>query len=196
MSDTLVANPEFKPEVSPELSPAAPSVEATTSTTIPPIKALAAFLQDKWWEKLQEDRASRAILRRTTSLDEVCLTPVYQRLYQFLKKQHLLLGEPPAQQDRLALTLGVLARVKENASDSLPALMGLPAEGSDRPRVSTLRFQRLLESPDLDDLYNGLCRTLALTRYHANVQELAVDLLTWGNATRKRWAYTYPWPAL
>lgn len=34
----------------------------------------------EWWQGLEKDRASRAVLRRASSLTEISLTPAYQRL--------------------------------------------------------------------------------------------------------------------
>ena len=64
----------------------------------------------------------------------------------------------------------------------------------DKPRVSPLRFTRLLESPDIDALFAGLRRTLPLLHNQADVLALATDVVNWGDAVKKRWAYGYDWP--
>ncbi len=65
----------------------------------------------------------------------------------------------------------------------------------ERPAFSELRFRRLLDSPSIDEVFIGLRRALPLVAYQANVLELANDVLFWGDGVKKRWAYTYRWPA-
>ena len=57
-----------------------------------------------------------------------------------------------------------------------------------------MRFQSLLESPDLDSLYSGLRRVLPLLQRPASIVALADDLLCWGDDVKKTWAYDYEWP--
>ena len=64
----------------------------------------------------------------------------------------------------------------------------------DKPAVSPLRFMRLLESPDIDALFSGLRRALPLIQHRADVLQLATDVVNWGDAVKKRWAYAYRWP--
>ena len=96
--------------------------------------------------------------------------------------------------DRLAAVVGLLAHVKQNDQRALAKGMSLREEGGDRPCVSELRFRRLLESPDLDALFIGLRRVLPLMNHGVNVLALANDLVYWGDAIKKRWAYEYEWP--
>jgi CRISPR system Cascade subunit CasB len=65
----------------------------------------------------------------------------------------------------------------------------------DKPCISPLRFTRLLESPDVDALFSGLRRALPLLQHRTDVLALATDVVNWGDAVKKRWAYAYHWPA-
>lgn len=147
-----------------------------------------------WWEGLEDDRASRAVLRRASSITAVSLTPPYQRLYQRL----LIVGWPdkaaPYQNDHLAAVAGLLAHIKQNDGRALAKAMSQKEPGQDRPPVSELRFMRLLESPDLDALFSGLRRALPLAQHSVDVLALANDVVHWGDAVKKRWAYSYEWP--
>jgi len=67
---------------------------------------------------------------------------------------------------------------------------GGPAEA---PPLSELRFKRLLEAPDADALFTGLRRALPLLQHRADVCALATDVVNWGDAVKKRWAYGYAW---
>ncbi|MBI3045721.1 MAG: type I-E CRISPR-associated protein Cse2/CasB [Betaproteobacteria bacterium] len=147
-----------------------------------------------WWKGLDDDRASRAILRRAADVTAVTLTAPYQRLYRRLCEA----GWSDARRnDALAAAVGLLAHVREGDDNakSLAASMSTRIEGGDRPRVSKLRFMRLLESPDLEALFTGLRRALPLMNHRVDVLMLANDVVEWGDKVKKNWAYNYEWPA-
>ena len=92
----------------------------------------------------------------------------------------------------LAAAAGLLAHVREADERSLPVAMS--QRDGDKPRVSALRFRRLLEAPDVDTLFTGLRRTLPLLQHRADPLALTTDVVNWGDRVRKRWAYDYDWP--
>lgn len=148
----------------------------------------------RWWQGLDTNRGDRAELRRAHNLTAIALTSAYQHLYRTL----LSYGWPEADKpennwrnERLAAIAGLLAHVKNPNERSLPVIM---SEG-ERPPFSELRFRRLLESSSIDEVFSGLRRALPLVAYQANVLELANDVLFWSDDVKKRWAYTYRWPA-
>ena len=147
-----------------------------------------------WWEGLEDDRAGRAVLRRASSITAVTLTPPYQRLYRRLLTVGWEEKAKPYQNDRLAAIVGVLAYVEQNDDRTPAKAMSQKGVGEDRPPVSELRFMRLLESPDLDSLFIGLRRALPLVKHRVDVLVLANDVVHWGDAVKKRWAYAYEWP--
>lgn len=149
----------------------------------------------KWWAELADDKGGRAELKRAADVTRVVMSPAYQRLHRMLCKV-LPEGQVPAHKEgRLAIAAALLAHVKDDDSGaSLPVLMSKREQESDRPPVSPLRFRRLLETTDVDDLFVGLRRVLPLLGHRVNVVALTNDLLNWGDATRKRWAYGYQWP--
>ena len=73
-----------------------------------------------WWQKLEDDRANRAILRRTATVTAVALSAPYQRLYHRFR----IAGWNPdgiaAHDDRLAAIVGLLAHVAGVASSNRP----------------------------------------------------------------------------
>lgn len=142
----------------------------------------------RWWHELAEDTGGRAALRRAPDVTAVVMLPAYQRLHRRLLAAGWL--DQPWQNDRLAAAAGLLAHVREHDDRDLPRAM---SEG-DKPCVSPLRFQRLLESPDGDALFSGLRRTLPLIQHRTDVLALATDVVNWGDAVKKRWAYAYDWP--
>ena len=144
----------------------------------------------RWWQDLDDNRADRASLRRAPDITAVVMLPAYQRLHRRL----LAAGWPdePWRNDKLAAAAGLLAHVTQNTAQPVPAAMG--QHKNDKPRVSALRFTRLLESPDIDALFAGLRRTLPLLQHQADVLALATDVIGWGDIVKKRWAYGYDWP--
>ncbi|MCH2240964.1 MAG: type I-E CRISPR-associated protein Cse2/CasB [Aquabacterium sp.] len=148
----------------------------------------------KWWAELADDKGGRAELKRAADVTRVVMSPAYQRLHRMLCKV-LPEGHVPAhKEDRLAIAAALLAHVKDDDGASVPLAMSRGEQESDRPPVSPLRFRRLLETTDVDDLFVGLRRVLPLLGHRVNVVALTNDVLNWGDATRKRWAYGYQWP--
>jgi len=148
----------------------------------------------RWWQGLDNHRGSRAELRRAHDLTAIALTGAYQHLYRTL----LAAGWPEdskpetsGRNERLAAIAGLLAQVKRSDDRSLPVVMSM----GERPPLSELRFRRLLDSPSIKEVFTGLRRALPLVESQANVLELANDLLFWGDSVKKRWAYSYHWPA-
>lgn len=140
-----------------------------------------------WWHGLRADTSGRAALRRAPDITAVVMLPAYQHLHRRLRAAG---WNEPWRDDQLAAAAGLLAHVREHSEATLPAAM---SEG-DKPPVSPLRFMRLLESPDTDALFTGLRRALPLIGHRADVLQLTTDVVNWGDAVKKRWAYAYRWP--
>ena len=160
-----------------------------------PESSKVKFLFDKplreWWKELEDDRASRAILRRCATLDAVALSAPYQRFYRRMLGYGWPADARPAQLDRLAAIAGLLAHVKKDTDERLPKAMS--PDNAD-PLVSELRFRDLLKIETADDLFVSLRRALPLIKYEANVEKLAHDVYGWNDKVKKEWAYSYRWP--
>lgn len=146
-----------------------------------------------WHAKLDNDRGTRAMLRRCASLDEAVLSPAYHRFYRYM----LACGWPEDaadwQNDKLA-AIGVLAAmVKEDDGKDLPYRMS--EQEGERPLLSELRFRALLKIDTTDDLLSGLRRALPLIACRTSLLRLADDVYWWGDVRKKKWAYAYRWPA-
>lgn len=146
-----------------------------------------------WWRGLDDDRATRAVLRRCATVDDVTLSGAYQRFYRYM----LACGWPEDakdwQRDKLAAIAGLVAHIKSNDSQPLPIRMS-EASG-ERLLVSEHRFRDLLKVDTTTDVFVSLRRTLPLLDYQVSVQHLAQDVYWWSEKTRKAWAYAYRWPA-
>lgn len=147
-----------------------------------------------WWQKLEDDRASRAVLRRAPTITAVTLSAPYQRLFRRFHAAGWNPDGSASRDDRLAAIVGMLAHVTQDQPGPPAKAMSYKAPGEDRPLVSELRFTRLLESPDVDSLFSGLRRVLPIMEHRIDVIALANDVLHWGDKVKKNWAYTYDWP--
>ncbi len=144
----------------------------------------------RWWHDLDNDTGGRAALRRAPDITAIVLQPAFQRLHR-----RLLAARWPDRQwenDGLAAAAGLLAHVKVADAMSLPESMS--QRNGEKPRVSELRFKRLLECPDVETLFVTLRRTLPLVEHRCDPLALTTDVVNWGDAVRKRWAYAYDWP--
>jgi len=139
-----------------------------------------------WWQGLDQARGDRAELRRATTPAAVAFSPVFHRLLHSLQR----IGRPSAAS--LAVVAGVLSHIKEqDGSGAFAAQMASPKAGSDKARVSGLRFRRLLKIADREELYQPLIRTARLLDGRVNLISLADGIYFWGENVRKQWAYNY-----
>src|SRR5450830_1800398 len=73
----------------------------------------------QWWVDLKDDRASRAMLRRCATLDEVSLSPAYQRFYRYMLAHRWPAESTSTQKDKLAAIASLLAHVITDDQDDL-----------------------------------------------------------------------------
>jgi CRISPR system Cascade subunit CasB len=166
----------------------------------PPVKFLFAQPLTNWREKLEDNRASRAVLRRCATLDAVTLSDAYQRFYRYM----LACGWPENssewQRDKLAAIAGLVAHVKMkdgnqgDFDDTQRLPIRMYESKGDRPLVSEIRFRDLLKVETTDDLFTSLRRILPLGGHQANIERLAHDVYGWNDDIKKLWAYSYRWP--
>ena len=146
-----------------------------------------------WHAKLDNDRGTRAMLRRCASLDEAVLSPAYQHFYRYM----LACGWPEDaaewQKDKLAAIAVLVALVKTDDGSDLPYRMS--ESKGERLLLSELRFRALLKIDGTDELLTGLRRALPLIEHKTSVLRLANDVYWWGDTQKKKWAYAYRWPA-
>ena len=152
-----------------------------------------------WWAAMQENHSDeRAVLRRCSTLSEVQLTRGFHRLRRYV--EHAKLNENDRQ---LVPVAGLLAHIKtDRPEDAFAKQMALPKKYADpnmkrpktlpgRARLSGLRFRRLLQITDRDDLYRALIRVIHHLDQKVNVQDVAHDACYWGENVRRRWAEDY-----
>ena len=168
------------------------------SVKFDPETALGKALAELWLG-LKDDPGTRAQLRRCDDVVEVMMTPLFNRFCHRVKG--MFEGEPRGWEARLASVVGLLSHLKhDHASTVLNANKGLensfaamfviPMTEGDRPRVSELRFRRLLQR-DADDLYPSMIRLLRMLDGGANLYGLAESVFYWGDRVKKEWSFAY-----
>jgi CRISPR system Cascade subunit CasB len=175
-----------------------------TPRTIDPRPAAA----QEWWADLQDqrngnlnpraDRAARARLRRgdpDRALTEEAVLALYRRLAP--EGAHGFSESRMKLAVRLALVL-VHIREDVNRDDqgnrkSFARQLGRAAFDEPKSaRLSPLRFQRLLNARQEDEIVQEFRRAVDLAGNKANVEDLAGLLLHWeGEKTRARFAFDY-----
>ena len=146
-------------------------------------------------------RKARAQLRRATTPSEVLSLDVTYALYEGRSTRHGQAASDGLRQTgidlsrkdhgplRLALVAAVIAGLDGTARSSLPHRFG--EKDGDNPRLSHLRFQRILRAGDDWTLATRLRRALPLVGRTADVGRLGADLLDWGENIRNRWCFDY-----
>jgi CRISPR system Cascade subunit CasB len=136
----------------------------------------------RWWQGLENDKGTRAELRRCDTPEKVIFHPVFPRLCHQLEP---MLGKEWNWELRLAAVVGLLSHVRNSTGQKLAYQMS-----GNPPNVSELRFRRLLQR-ERDDLYGAMIRILQMLDRSANLQDLMASTFNWGDPVRKRWAYDY-----
>ncbi len=140
---------------------------------------------NEFWQGLEEDKGSRAQLRRCKTVNEVVMVSAFHRLCRRVRP--LMKNEHDGWEMRFAAIAGLLAHVRTlDARKTLAAQMAV----GDTPAVSELRFRRLLQR-NREEFYGALIRTLGLLDKKANLFDLARSVYYWGDNERKRWAFAY-----
>ena len=141
----------------------------------------------KWRSDLHEPhrRGARAELRRSKSITDVIMTPLYQQLCSRLGEE--LESFSKQDKERLAFIAGLLAHVREHSKAKLASAM---SNGSPSC-VSELRFRRLLQHEWDDRLYGAMIRVIRMLKYQVNVYDLIESMYYWNEQKKKEWAYAY-----
>lgn len=137
-----------------------------------------------WWNGLKEDSGGRAELRRAHNLTEVVFLPEYHRLYGKCDASNI-------DKEALACAVGLCAHVKENREGGIAKQMAECESGSRNPKISGLRFRKLLAIKDREDLYHTMIRIIRQLGGIVNVVDLAKTVYWWNEKTKKELAYAY-----
>ncbi|GGO67558.1 type I-E CRISPR-associated protein Cse2/CasB [Bowmanella pacifica] len=168
-----------------------------------------------WWEamvlspeqlKKHKRKAApskrRAELRRCDSPASVLLTDGFRSLWHALPEE----VQADAADHRVmawACIVGVLAYVETQTEKPFAASLGEVKEGTDKARVSEMRFQALQQAKTENEFFTRLHRLIKQIDRKVNVLSLADDILSWfderyyrraemsSNNLAVRWALAY-----
>jgi len=160
--------------------------------------ALMGQILAEFWKSLENDKGTRAELRRCRSISEVAITPAFSRMCRQVEK---LMPTNFPWESRLAAVLGLISHLDPNEKNTVLAkqdngkyvelfIEPMTYLSGDRPILSELRFRRLLQR-EKNDLYPAMIRVLRLLGGNANLFGLAESVFYWGDKIRKRWAFAY-----
>lgn len=140
----------------------------------------------EWWEELDKNRGDRAALRRTSSVEQVMFNPGFHRLWRKLRDTRW------SRHEGAALIAALAARVNyHDPRKSFAAQLGSPPAGREKAAFSGLRFRRLLQANDPNDLLQACSRAIAMCDGRVNLTNLAESAYWWNDGVRKKWAFDY-----
>lgn len=134
------------------------------------------------WIDIQQHRGERAELSRAKSVDDIILSPVFQRACQRFKP---FFDAEDNWESRLAAVIGLLAHVRTTTGQRIALQMA-----GNPPVISELRFRRLLQK-DRREIFVAMIRVLRMLNNQADPHDLANSVYYWGNRTKRDWAFTY-----
>lgn len=138
----------------------------------------------RWYSELERDKGERAQLRRAHNPAEVVFLPAYYHLYGKFDASNV-------NKEALACVAGLCAHVKENRGGKIAEQMAECKVGSKNPKISSLRFRKLLAIKDREDLYHAMIRIIRQLGGAVNVVDLAKTVYWWNEKTKKELAYAY-----
>jgi CRISPR system Cascade subunit CasB len=155
----------------------------------------------RWWEMLQNNRngapnparnpAALARLRRAAMPIDALEEPTVFDLY---KRLGFGRGEVDRRLPRVGAVAAVLAHIRTDAEPGTGyrrRFAEMLGQG-ERPLMSPLRFKRLLEATEDQDLMVAFRRAVMLVgARNINVGDVAESILAWSERRRMRWAFDY-----
>lgn len=139
-----------------------------------------------WWQSLEQNRGDRAALRRASSIEQVMFNPGFHRLWRNLRDTSW------SRPERVALIAALAARVRDHDPQrSFAAQLGAPPSGRENAALSGLRFRRILQVIEPDELLQACSRAIAICAGRVNVVSLAESVYWWTDGVRKQWAFDY-----
>ena len=129
----------------------------------------------EWWSSLGQNKGDRAEIRRCKNLKEVQMSSAYQRCYWQLIK-HFAQEKRVPSREQMATIIGLAAHIEKNDSKCIDTdskkekeyyfahQMAAPkVKGKNAPpKLSELRFRRLLKIKDREKLYHFLIQVVRI----------------------------------
>lgn len=148
----------------------------------------------QWWKSLDEDRGTRARLRRAKTPDEVFVSPDFQRGPRaLLAAKNIELSHEDAA--RLALAIGVLVHALPPSPDAPAPSMHFARQLAPEDKAEVARrdprFRKLLATTEPEALFLMLRRLVAYLGKQVEYKSLIQGAADWTEETRRDWAKHY-----
>jgi CRISPR system Cascade subunit CasB len=152
----------------------------------------------EWWDSLKKNKGDRAKLRRCKNLQEIQISSAYQRCYRQLIR-HFSKEQQLPSREQMATIIGLAAYIENNDSvkkadqddSQINDFFGYQISRGDKPRLSELRFRRLLKIKDREKLYRLLIQVIRMLERKVNLLDLLSIAYFWGDKTKTNLAYKY-----
>ena len=146
-----------------------------------------------WWKTIAPQAGydaysgARADLRRCHSISDVMFVPEYHHLLEMSGADRNNTDELAS----LAVAAWVLSWVKDDVTHDEMSFAAQLAKAD--PQFKVVRFRRLLETQEFDDLGMQLIRAVRFLGQTADVQSLIDGILFWkrGDSVKRKWAVDY-----
>lgn len=148
------------------------------------------------WNGLLQHKGDRAELRRCKNLDSVQKTSAFQSNYWKLRNKFTQNGKSPGN-EQMAIIIALLAYIDDDKSsyedkdEVKPDFFGYQISRGDKPKLSELRFRRLLKINDRDKLFRFFIQAIRLLDKKVNLLDLLRIVYFWGDPTKTKLAYKY-----
>lgn len=152
----------------------------------------------EWWKSLKQNKGDRAELRRCKNLEDIQKASAYQRCYWQFKK-HFSPEQQVPSREQMAIIIGLAAHIedddlvkKADQSDNQKIdFFGYQISRGDKPKLSELRFRRLLKIKDRENLHHFLIQVVRMLDKKVNLLDLLSIAYFWGDKAKMSLAYKY-----
>lgn len=151
-----------------------------------------------WWDGLKQNKGDRAELRRCKNFKEIQTTSAYQRCYWSMIN-HFAKEKWKPSKDQMAIIIGLSAHVDDNDTEKKNDqqesqqhdFFGYQISRGDKPKLSELKFRRLLKIKDRKKLFHFLIQVIRLLEKKVNLLDLLSLAYFWGDQAKTNLAYQY-----
>jgi len=158
----------------------------------------------EWWESLKQNKGDRAELRRCKNLEEIQKASAYQRCYWQLIK-HFTTEQQVPSREQMSIIIGLASHIEDNDTKYIDInskeekeyyfayQMAAPKakEKDAPPKLSELRFRRLLKIKDRGKLYRFFIQVVRMLDKNVNLLDLLSIAYFWGDKSKTYLAYKY-----
>ncbi|QWF70613.1 type I-E CRISPR-associated protein Cse2/CasB [Methylomonas paludis] len=148
------------------------------------------------WGNLLQYKGDRAELRRCKNLHELQKTSAYQRNYWKLINEFKNAKEIP-NGEQIAIIIALSAYINDNKTvyeedgEKKTDFFGYQISRGEKPKLSEIRFRRLLKINDREKLFRYLIQVIRLLEKKVNLLDLLRIAFFWGDKIKIELAYKY-----